>query len=63
MTMLGELEWFLGIRVLRVRQKRLLWLSQEAYIEKMANKFGIETGKKMPDTPMIDLCGFHRNGI
>lgn len=58
MTMLGELEWFLGIRVLRDRQKRLLWLSQEAYIEKMANKFGIKIGKKKPDSPMNDLCGF-----
>ena len=36
MKSLGEIEWFLGIRVIRDRSKRLLWLSQEAYIDKMA---------------------------
>ena len=53
MKSLGEIEWFLGIRVIRDRSKRLLWLSQEAYIDKMANKFDVQLDKKLPDTPMI----------
>ena len=49
----GGIEWFLGIRVIRDRSKRLLWLSQEAYIDKMANKFDVQLDKKLPDTPTI----------
>ena len=53
MKSLGEIEWFLGIRVIRDRSKRLLWLSQEVYIDKMVNKFNVQLDKKLPDTPMI----------
>ena len=53
MNSLGEIEWFLGIRVIRDRSKRRLWLSQEAYIDKMANKFDVQLDKRLPDTPMI----------
>ncbi len=53
MTNMGELQWFLGIHVIRDRAKRTIWLSQEAYIEKMANEYGLaNTGQKLPDTPM-----------
>jgi hypothetical protein len=31
-----KLQWFLGIRVIRSRQERLIWLSQSAYIEKIS---------------------------
>jgi hypothetical protein len=40
-TDLGEIKWFLGLHVLRDRQKRLLWLSQKAYVEKVAERFGL----------------------
>ena len=47
----GEpLEWFLGIEVLRDRKQRLIWLSQSAYIDKIANLS--ETTGKMPTSPM-----------
>jgi hypothetical protein len=32
----GDLQWFLGIEVLRDRSKRLLWLSQSSYCDKIA---------------------------
>lgn len=38
---LGELKWFLGIRVLRDRPTRKLWLCQDSYIEKITNQYGI----------------------
>ncbi|KAJ6439138.1 peramine synthetase [Purpureocillium lavendulum] len=38
---LGELKWFLGIRVLRNRAARKLWLCQDSYIEKIVNQYGI----------------------
>ena len=31
------MQWFLGIEVLRDREKNLIWLSQSAYIDKIAN--------------------------
>jgi transposase InsO family protein len=54
MSILGELKWFLGIHVLRDRSKRLLWLSQEAYVEKIAKQYEIDLNERLPDTPMSD---------
>jgi len=54
MSTLGELKWFLGIYVLRNRSQRLLWLSQEAYIEKIANQYEIDLKGRLPDTPMAE---------
>jgi hypothetical protein len=48
----GELKWFLGIHVLRDRQRRCLWLSQSSYIEKIADKCKIDLSSKPPNTPM-----------
>ena len=39
---IGELKWFLGMHIFRDRPKRSLWLSQQAYIEKLANEFVTE---------------------
>jgi hypothetical protein len=33
----SELQWFLGIRVIRDRERRIIWLSQSTYIDKIAN--------------------------
>jgi len=38
---LGDLQWFLGIRIERDRVSRKLWLCQDSYIEKIANRFNI----------------------
>jgi hypothetical protein len=54
MNILGELKWFLGIHVLRDRRQRKLWLSQEAYIEKIANQYEIDLTGRLPDTPMAE---------
>ena len=39
---LGDLDKFLGIRVIQDRPARKLWLSQELYINKLASKFHLE---------------------
>lgn len=52
MRYIGELEWFLGIRVVRDRKTRRLWLCQDSYIDKIAAKFNISTDTKFPKTPM-----------
>ena len=49
---IGELKWFLGIRVVRDREARKLWLCQDSYIDKIISRFHLEDGKR-PSTPMI----------
>ena len=39
---LGELNWFLGIRIIWDRSKRKVWLCQDSYIDKMTTKFHLE---------------------
>ncbi len=51
MKHIGELSQFIGIRITRDRQSRKTWLSQGAYIEKIATKFNL-LGKKPPATPL-----------
>ena len=48
---LGELKWFLGIRIIRDRSKRKLWLCQDSYIEKIAQRFNLIPAK-VYDTPL-----------
>jgi hypothetical protein len=38
---LGSLEWFLGIRVLRNRSARRLWLSQDSNVDKLLSTFNV----------------------
>jgi hypothetical protein len=45
-------KWFLGIRVVRDRTQRKIWLCQDSYIEKLAQKFGINQSISGPATPM-----------
>ena len=53
LKIIGELKWFLGIHIFRDRPKRSLWLSQQSYIEKLANEFILGTKfNKGPPTPM-----------
>ena len=48
---MGDLKWFLGIRVTRDLENRKLWLCQDSFIEKMAHRFHLED-RKVPPTPM-----------
>ncbi|KAI1005485.1 hypothetical protein K3495_g2736 [Podosphaera aphanis] len=36
---IGELKWFLGLRIVRDRAERKLWLLKDSYIEKVTRKF------------------------
>ena len=52
---LGELKWFLGMHIFRDRSKRSLWLSQNSYIEKVANEFIPDLNPpRCPQTPMAE---------
>lgn len=52
---MGELSWFLGIRVLRNRAQHKLWLCQDSYLDKKAHEFGVtEYGSsKVPLSPTL----------
>ena len=54
MREMGELKWFLGIRVVRDRTQRKIWLCQDSYIENMCRKFGVDTRGPFPKVP-VDL--------
>lgn len=42
---MGELKWFLGVRVMRDRQARKLWLCQDSYIQKIVDSFNLSDQK------------------
>jgi hypothetical protein len=48
MKFIGNLHWFLGIRVLRDREQRKLWLCQDSYIEKITKSFNLHYNKPVP---------------
>jgi hypothetical protein len=48
---IGKPEWFLGIRILHDQANNTLSLVQDAYIEKVADRFHL-THRKQPSTPM-----------
>jgi hypothetical protein len=46
MKNLGEAAYILGIKIYRDRSKRLIGLSQDAYIDKILNWFNMQDSKK-----------------
>lgn len=51
MVDMGPISYYLGLKVERDRERRLLKISQPAYIDKIAHKFGLLTAKPS-NTPM-----------
>jgi hypothetical protein len=49
---LGDVKWFLGVRVVRDRATKKLWLVHDTYIEKITRRFGLLNGK-CPSTPLL----------
>ena len=52
MRNIGEMEWFLGIRIIRDRPNHLLWLCQDSYIDKLASKFNVPSDLHYYRTPL-----------
>jgi Reverse transcriptase (RNA-dependent DNA polymerase) len=51
MKVFGDLKWFLGIRIQRDRAQRKVTLCQDAYIDKLMDKFNIAK-EKAPKSPL-----------
>ena len=50
---LGNLKWFLGIRITRDHTEGTVSLSQDSYIKKIATMFNIHEQSRYPKTPML----------
>ena len=51
---LGELRWFLGIRVLRDKPKRRIYLIQDSFIDKVTSKFEINASNRATGAPLVE---------
>jgi hypothetical protein len=50
---LGELRWFLGVRIMRDRPNKKIWLLMDSYIQKVITKYNLTPRNgKYPNTPM-----------
>jgi hypothetical protein len=49
---LGEIDHFLGIRVIRDRASKKVWLLQDAYISKIVAKYNVKPHQTKPKTPL-----------
>ena len=47
---MGDLVWFLGIRIIRDRVRKKTWLIQDAFIDKVCARFNIQLVGKSPET-------------
>jgi hypothetical protein len=49
---LPRANWFLGVRIIRNRPGRQLWLCQDSYIEKITNRYYKPTNNRIIGTPL-----------
>jgi hypothetical protein len=56
---LGDLKWFLGVRIIRDRPSRKLWLCQDAYISKIASRFHLTQSKWATPITVDELGVYH----
>ncbi|KAI9037493.1 uncharacterized protein KD926_000288 [Aspergillus affinis] len=58
---MGEVGWFLGVRIIRDRPRRKLWLCQDAYLENIAVKFHLHEHARQPNTPYSNTINVDPN--
>jgi hypothetical protein len=52
---LGELKWYLGVRVIRDRSQKKIWLMQDSFIDMVAAKYNIaQRSTTYPAVPLVD---------
>jgi hypothetical protein len=50
---MGELKWFLKIRVTRDQHQKKIWLSQDLYIEAITARYHLNNLSRWPITPLL----------
>ena len=61
MRYLGEISWFLGIRLTRDRELHKLTLCQDSYIDKITNKYNVNLSSKPPKAPLVSSDALIKN--
>ena len=61
MRNIGEVEWFLNIRITRNKEQQTTSLCQDSYIDKLISKFNIDMTKKEPGSPMANYIPMMKN--
>lgn len=61
MRNMGEIEWFLGIRVTRDRELYQMSLCQDSYIDKLTSKFNVNTNFASPGAPLTSYIPMRKN--
>jgi hypothetical protein len=51
---IGDLTWFLSIRIIRNQDLHKIWLVQDAFINKVCAQFDIEAAGRSPDVPLTE---------
>ena len=51
MRKIGEVQWFLALRIVRDRNRQLLWLSQESYLNSLKAKYNVK--ESSVTTPLL----------
>jgi hypothetical protein len=51
---MADTDWFLGIRIIRDRQIKKLWLCRDSYVDKLSIKFNLQE-VRMPRTQAVTL--------
>ncbi|EKG09416.1 Integrase catalytic core [Macrophomina phaseolina MS6] len=54
MRKIGEVQWFLALRIVRDRNKGLLWLSQESYLTSLKAKYNVKESSVATPLPAED---------
>lgn len=64
---LGDVHYYLGMRIVRDRKAKKIYVTQDAYLQKLGIKYGLHQGKfQAPATPMLSrnhLRKAHNNYI
>ena len=53
---LGELTWYTGCAFKRNWELGTLEITQKAFVERMLNRFGVNSSSDIPVTPGVELC-------
>lgn len=61
MRNIGEVEWFLNIRITRDQEHQMTSLCQDSYIDKLIGKFNVDITKKAPGSPIANHIPMLKN--
>ena len=61
MRNIGEVEWFLNIRITRDKDQQTTSLCQDSYVNKLVSKFNINMARKAPGSPMANYIPMVKN--